>query len=73
MDPENGELVCARCGTVVSEKQISMMPEWRAFNQVQRETLPRTGSPMTLTIHDKGLSTSIGWRNTDYAGKRLNP
>jgi len=73
MDPENGELVCARCGTVVSEKQISMMPEWRAFNQVQRETLPRTGSPMTLTINDKGLSTSIGWRNTDYAGKRLNP
>ena len=73
MDTENGELVCAKCGTVVSENQISMMPEWRAFNQVQRETLPRTGSPMTFTIHDKGLSTSIGWRNTDYAGKRLNP
>ena len=28
---------------------------------------------MTLTIHDRGLSTSIGWRNTDYAGRNLSP
>ncbi len=73
MDLENGELVCERCGTVISGKQVSMMPEWRAFDQAQREKLPRTGSPMTLTIHDRGLSTSMGWRNTDYAGRSLSP
>ena len=72
-DPENGELVCSRCGTVMSGQQISMMPEWRAFNQIQREKLPRTGTPMTLTIHDQGLSTSIGWKDTDYAGRKLSP
>lgn len=72
-DQENGELVCSSCGAVMSNPEISMMPEWRAFNQVQREKLPRTGSPMTLTIHDRGLSTSIGWKNTDYAGRKLSP
>ena len=72
-DPDNGELVCERCGTVISGKQLSRKPEWRAFDPIQREKLPRTGSPMTLTIHDKGLSTTIGWRNRDYAGRRLSP
>src|SRR6058998_4354534 len=31
----------------------------------------RTGAPMTYTIHDKGLSTTIGWKNKDSYGKSI--
>jgi transcription initiation factor TFIIB len=58
---------------VISEEELSRAPEWRAFDQVQREKLPRVGAPLNLAIHDRGLSTVIGWKNRDYAGRRLNP
>ncbi len=32
----------------------------------------RTGAPMTLTIHDKGLSTMIDWRNKDSFGRSIS-
>ncbi len=34
-------------------------------------SLARTGAPMTYTIHDKGLSTTIGWKNKDSYGKSI--
>ena len=46
-------------------------PEWRAFDSDQREKRARTGAPMTYTIHDKGLSTIIGWKNRDSYGKSI--
>jgi transcription initiation factor TFIIB len=73
LDPVSSELVCEHCGMVISGEQLSRKPEWRAFDFAQREKLPRVGSPLNLTIHDKGLSTSIGWRNRDHSGKRLSP
>jgi transcription initiation factor TFIIB len=48
-------------------------PEWRAFNLIEKENLPRTGAPVTWTMHDKGLSTTIGWRNRDASGRMLSP
>lgn len=71
-DDALGELICKRCGIVISSKELSTGPEWRAFNPAQREKLPRVGSPLTWTMHDKGLSTMIGWRGHDYAGRSLN-
>jgi transcription initiation factor TFIIB len=56
---------------VVSSQSINFGPEWRAFTLQQRENLPRTGAPVNLMIHDKGLSTSIGWKNIDGTGKRM--
>jgi len=72
-DPNTAELVCEECGMVISEDYLSRQPEWRAFDPDQRENLPRIGAPLNLTIHDRGLSTTIGWRNQDYSGRRLNP
>jgi transcription initiation factor TFIIB len=40
---------------------------------MQREKLPRVGAPMSWTIHDKGLSTNIGWRDRDAKGQMLSP
>jgi len=43
----------------------------RAFDSEQREKRARVGAPMTYTIHDKGLSTMIGWKNRDAYGKSV--
>src|SRR5438034_9360312 len=50
---------------------IDQGPEWRAFDVEQGEKRARTGAPMTYTIHDKGLSTAIGWKNKDSYGKSI--
>jgi transcription initiation factor TFIIB len=68
-----GEVVCNRCGFVITSTIVSRKPEWRAFNLMQRKKKSRMGSPLTQTLHDKGLSTKIDWRNKDYAGRRLKP
>ncbi len=70
-DYERGELVCMDCGLVIDESYIDQGPEWRAFDSDQRESRTRTGAPMTYTIHDKGLSTEISWKNKDSYGKSI--
>jgi len=70
-DYSRAELVCRDCGLVIDEDLIDHGPEWRAFDNEQREKRARTGAPMTYTIHDKGLSTMISWRNRDAYGKSV--
>jgi len=70
-DYEHGELVCDECGSVLSDKIIDQGPEWRAFDMEQGEKRARTGAPTTFTLHDKGLSTDIGWKNKDSYGKSI--
>jgi len=70
-DYSRAELVCRNCGLVLDEDIIDHGPEWRAFDSEQREKRARTGAPMSYTIHDKGLSTMIGWKNRDSYGKSI--
>ncbi len=70
-DYDRGELVCEDCGLVLDDHFIDQGPEWRAFDAEQGEKRARTGAPMTYTIHDKGLSTEIGWKNKDSYGKSI--
>ena len=70
-DYSRAELVCEKCGLVIDGEIMDHGPEWRAFDSEQREKRARTGSPMTYTIHDKGLSTTIGWQNRDSYGKSI--
>ena len=70
-DYSRAELVCRNCGLVIDEEIMDQGPEWRAFDSEQREKRARTGSPMTYTLHDKGLSTAIGWTNKDAYGKSI--
>ncbi len=72
-DYETAEVVCRDCGYVVEDKLEDTGPEWRAFDDEQREKRIRVGAPFTYTIHDKGLSTMIDWRNRDTYGKNLSP
>lgn len=70
-DEVRAELVCEDCGLVVDDNFIDHGPEWRAFDSEQREKRARVGPPLTPTIHDKGLSTIIGWEDRDSYGKLI--
>lgn len=72
-DYQRAEIICFNCGLVIRSKMIDMGPEWRAFDGEQREKRGRVGSPTTLILHDKGLSTMIDWRNKDSFGNDINP
>ncbi len=72
-DYENAEIVCINCGYVIEEKMEDPGPEWRAFDGEQQAKRTRVGAPLTYTIHDKGLSTMIDWRNRDTYGKKISP
>jgi transcription initiation factor TFIIB len=66
---DSAEVACIECGYVLEMNYADRGPEWRAFNIEQQEKKARTGAPVTYTIHDKGLSTKIDWRNYDIYGK----
>ena len=70
-DYSRAELVCENCGLVIDAEIIDHGPEWRAFDSDQREKKARVGAPMTYTMHDKGLTTTIGWQNRDSYGKTI--
>ncbi|GGN18965.1 transcription initiation factor IIB [Halarchaeum nitratireducens] len=71
-DETHGETVCADCGLVVEEDGIDRGPEWRAFNSQEKDQKSRVGAPTTNMMHDKGLSTNIGWQNKDAYGNSLS-
>jgi transcription initiation factor TFIIB len=70
-DLETGETICPTCGIVLSSTLINHGPEWRAFEPEEKENMPRVGAPTSWILHDKGLSTNIGWQDRDATGKRL--
>ncbi|WP_436928060.1 transcription initiation factor IIB [Halosimplex amylolyticum] len=69
---DRGELVCDECGLVVEEGTIDPGPEWRAFTHTEREEKSRVGAPTTRTMHDKGLTTQIDWRDEDAYGRTIS-
>ena len=71
IDPNSGEKICANCCLINAEKLIDPGIEWRAFNSEERDKRSRIGSPLMNTIHDKGLSTIIGYENKDSFGNKL--
>src|SRR2546422_6999845 len=70
-DYERAEIVCESCGLVLDDFIIDEGPDWRAFDSEQRESRERAGPPSSVMSHDKGLSTSIGWRNKDAYGRQI--
>ena len=72
-DTATGDLLCSNCGTVLFQHMIDHGAEWRAFSNDEREKKSRVGAPLTLTMHDKGLSTNIDYRDVDAHGKVLPP
>ena len=71
-DETRGEVVCDDCGLVLEDNVIDQGAEWRVFSPEQGDQRARTGAPMTVMLHDKGLSTDIDWQNKDYSGKAIS-
>ncbi len=73
-DPETGEIICNKCGLVISDKiQKSNRPECRdTFDTVEiNDRRCRTGNPTSLARYDMGLYTIIGKTDKDGLGRRL--
>ncbi|MFC4549800.1 MULTISPECIES: transcription initiation factor IIB [Halorussus] len=71
-DAGGSELVCEECGLVVEERNVDRGPEWRAFNTAERNKKSRVGAPTTNTMHDKGLTTTIDWKDKDAYGRSIS-
>ncbi len=71
-DDERAEVICNSCGRVIEHNIIDYGPEWRAFDTEQMSKRSRTGAPMNYLVHDKGLSTTIDWRNQDSSGRPIS-
>lgn len=67
-----GERVCKECDTVLDDAVVDRGKEWRSFNSQEESNKSRVGNPITMTMHDKGLTTNIGWRNKDAYGRALS-
>src|ERR687885_2325780 len=67
-DSESGELICSKCGQVISDKVEQEGPEWRNFdllspgssggqsNGSSTNSRSRVGMSTSLARHDMGLS-----------------
>lgn len=71
MDSGRAEVSCQKCGLVIEDNIIDRGQEWRAFDSEQRAKRTRVGAPMTFTISDKGLTTTIDSKNKDINGRNI--
>ncbi|MDT3437651.1 transcription initiation factor IIB 2 [Haloarcula sp. 1CSR25-25] len=69
---DNGEATCESCGLVFEDDRIDHGPEWRAFTSEERDEKSRVGAPTTQLMHDRGLSTTIGWQDKDAHGQAVS-
>jgi transcription initiation factor TFIIB len=70
-DYDTGETICGACGLVLYERMLDKAPEWRSFTQQGETSRSRVGMPTSYSIHDKGLSTTIGQVDRDAFGRKL--
>ena len=74
-DSESYELICSKCGQVISGKAQQEGPEWRnfdPFSSADSSSRSRVGMSTSLARHDMGLSTIIGRMDRDASGQKLD-
>ncbi len=72
-DEVTGEIVCSKCGLVISDKIQDTRQEWRDFlNTEEAKDRRRTGMPTSLARYDMGLSTIIARTDKDASGQVLD-
>lgn len=64
----DGETACTDCGLLVTEYRLDHRPK-PIYEDDDKQ--PRTGAPLSPTLHDYGLATKIGYRK-DAAGNTLS-
>ena len=75
-DSESSELICSKCGQVISDKVEQDGPEWRNFDLLSpgqsNTNRSRVGMSTSLARHDMGLSTIIGRTDRDASGQKID-
>ena len=71
-DSVRGEILCAACGEVITDKTEDSGSEQRSFTPDDYANSTRTGLGSALSIHDKGLSTIIGHADKDASGNSIS-
>src|SRR5919199_782096 len=80
-DSESGELICSKCGQVISDKFEQEGAEWRNFDLLSSSmsqsndvstSRSRVGMSTSLARHDMGLSTIIGKTDRDASGQKID-
>jgi transcription initiation factor TFIIB len=75
-DSESSELICSKCGQVISDKVQQEGPEWRNFDLLSpgqsNTSRSRVGMSTSLARHDMGLSTIIGRTDRDASGQKID-
>ena len=79
-DSDSGELICSKCGQVISDKVDQEGPEWRNFDLLASSmgqsngsnSRSRVGMSTSLARHDMGLSTIIGRTDRDASGQKID-
>jgi len=59
-DAQRGEYIDTETGEVIEERVVDLGPEWRVLNNDDISQRERVGDPLTLKVHDNGLTTKIG-------------
>lgn len=72
MDYIRGELVCQVCGLVLEDFFIKPQENYIAYGFEGNGPNAHFGSPSSITLHDKGLSTEIDWKNKDAYGNKIS-
>lgn len=70
IDPESAEIVCSKCGMVISDKAQELRQESYLNNEEDRM---RTGMPTSLACSDMGLSSVIARSDKDARGCEIKP
>jgi transcription initiation factor TFIIB len=71
-DPESREVICGNCGMVIAESLDLVNAQRDVFTVEESEKSERTGTPTSLTRHDKGLATVLGEPIRDAGGRILD-
>lgn len=68
LDEGKGERHCSDCGLILEHTMIDHGPEWVNHHGDGGTDKSRVGMPVNALLHDKGLTTVMDWRNSDYSG-----
>jgi len=69
-DSINGEIFCKYCGIIIDQRVVDSSYDAKIFDE--RNDKRRTGAPISISIHDYGLSTTIGKTNKDAKGNSIS-
>src|SRR5262249_24939539 len=76
-DSKTGEIICSKCGMVLSDKMSNFRLDGRPIVMDETEGKTTEGKITTglpsLAIHDMGSSTVIGKENTDAHRNKIEP